>query len=144
MPRCKYCSASLTRLDKNICPFCGGKEPLDGDASLTLDVTKVLDKVNVVDAPIKKKSRIIIAILAIIFGFCGGHAFYLRKIKLGIIYSLITIFLLGLSLILYFFTPLTIWAFLIPYLVYEIYFIIVAIYYLVKKDLVDIHGVPLK
>ncbi len=144
MPRCKYCSASLTRLDKEICPFCGGKNPLDSDASLTLDVTKVLDKVNVVDAPLKKKSRIIIAILAIIFGLFGAHAFYLRKIKLGIIYCAITVILLAIALLLYFFTPMSIWAFLVPYLIAELYYIGVAIYYLIKKDLVDIHGVPLK
>ncbi len=57
MAQCKYCHASITRIDKEVCPFCGGKRPLDGTDTSTQDVTKIVDQLeNAVEIKHKKKS----------------------------------------------------------------------------------------
>ena len=84
MTKCKYCGQNISRLDKEICPFCGGKKPLDGTDTTTQDITKVVDSI---DHPveIKHKKRVITAIFAFLLGFLGIHEFYLGKMKKGLI-----------------------------------------------------------
>ena len=140
MAKCKYCGQNISRLDKEICPFCGGKNPLDGTDTTTQDVTKVLGQY--VDAKkIKHHSRILSAILAFFLGFLGIHSFYLGKKKAGLITLAISASLIGIvGTILFFLTPLGVFAYLIPYFVIEIMMIIVAVSYLVRHDVTDANG----
>ena len=141
MAKCKYCHEVITRLDKEICPFCGGKKPLEGTDTSTQDVTKVVDQL---DHPveIKHKKRSITAILAILFGFLGAPHFYLGKNKKGLITAGICLSFIAIVGCLLFFlvkwkSPLS---FLVPYFAIELYSIFCAIIYLTKRSIQDSRG----
>lgn len=141
MAKCKYCHEVISRLDKDVCPFCGGVKPLDGTDTSTQDVTKVIDQLEN-QVKIKHKSRILTAILAAFLGFLGAHFFYLGKCKKGLLTAAICLgFIGGLGSILYFAAG---WksalAFLIPYFVIEVGLLFVAYIYLTKHNIQDSHG----
>ena len=141
MAQCKYCHASITRIDKEVCPFCGGKRPLDGTDTSTQDVTKIVDQLeNAVE--IKHKKRVVASILALLFGFLGAPHIYLGKFKKGLISASICLGFIGIiGLILLFATKLPIiFDFLIPYFVVEAYCIYCAFVYLTKHNIQDSHG----
>lgn len=141
MAKCKYCHEVISRLDKEICPFCGGVRPLEGTDTSTQDVTKVI---NQLDHPVKIKhhKRIIAAILAAIFGFLGAHHIYLGKYKKGLITLGVCLFLIaGIGSIIFFAVS---WkspfAYLIPYFATEVYSLFSAYIYLTKHNVQDSHG----
>ena len=141
MAQCKYCHASITRIDKEVCPFCGGKRPLDGTDTSTQDVTKIVDQLeNAVE--IKHKKRIVAALLAIFFGFLGAPHFYLGKTKKGfLMMSICLCFISAFGLLLFFaFSLRNVWAILIPYFVTELYSIATAVIYLTNHSIQDSHG----
>ena len=140
MAKCKYCGQNISRLDKEICPFCGGKKPLDGTDTTTQDITKVLGQI-IDPKKIKHCNRIVAAILAFVLGIFGAHSHYLKKHKVGFIIlavSVVTIgglgSLLGLAL------HMGVWGYLIPYFVLEAFMIVVGINYLVRHDVTDGDG----
>ena len=141
MAQCKYCHARITRIDKEVCPFCGGKRPLDGTDTSTQDVTKIIDQLeNPVE--IKHKKRVVAAILALLFGFLGAPHIYLGKIKKGLVMALISVCFIGaVGLILFFAVKWhSVFAFLIPYFVVEAYCCYCAFVYLTKHNIQDCHG----
>ena len=142
MPKCKYCDAQISRLDKEICPFCGGLKPLEGVDNSTQDFTKAFSPISEESKNIKYKSRILAGILAILFGFLGVHSFYLGYKKVGIIALLVSAILIaGLGSILFFTNLISnAFAFLIPYFVVEACMIGVGISYFVKHDSTDARG----
>lgn len=141
MAKCKYCHESISRLDKEICPFCGGLKPLDGTDTSTRDVTKVIDQL---DNPvtIKHKKRIIAAILAVTVGIFGLHQIYMGKYKKGLIFGgCVILFIALLSLFDYFVVGLkNIWAFLIPYFIVEAFMLYVGFVLLTNHSIQDAHG----
>lgn len=140
MAKCKYCGENISRLDKEICPFCGGKKPLDGTDTSTQDITQFLDESGKAKK-VRHCSKVVAAILAIFVGFLGGHSFYLKKIKNGFIILLISIFLIaGIGSIIYFAGFKSVFAYLIPYFVLEALMIVVGISYLVRHDVTDGNG----
>ena len=56
MYKCRYCGAKISRLNKDTCPLCGGRFPLEGGVDETVDLTKTLDKVNIDDVKQRKKA----------------------------------------------------------------------------------------
>ena len=141
MAQCKYCHASITRIDKEVCPFCGGKRPLDGTDTSTQDVTKIIDQLeNAVE--IKHKKRIIAALLAVFFGFLGAPHFYLGKTKKGfLMMSIFLGFISSVGLLLFFVANMrNAWAILIPYFVTEVYSLVTAYIYLTNRSIQDSHG----
>ncbi len=141
MAKCKYCHEVISRLDKDVCPFCGGIKPLEGTDTSTQDVTKVIDQLdNKVE--IKHKKRIIAAILCLLFGLFGLHQFYLGKNKKGLITLGVSVsFILILGLILFFAvgwkTP---FAFLVPYFAVEAVMIDLATVYIKNHSIQDANG----
>ena len=141
MAQCKYCHASITRIDKEVCPFCGGKRPLDGTDTSTQDVTKIVDQLeNAVE--IKHKKRWIAVTLSILFGFLGAPNFYLGKTKKGFLTLIISLsFIAAVGLVLFFVVGMkNALAFLIPYFVIEVYSLICAFVYLTNHSIQDSHG----
>ena len=141
MAQCKYCHETISRLDKDVCPFCGGIKPLDGTDTSTQDVTKVIDQLEH-PVKIKHKKRIVAAILSILFGFIGLNHFYLGKYKRGLIVASIYLALIGgVGSILFFLVG---WksalSFLIPYFVVEFLSCFSAYCYLTKHSIQDSHG----
>lgn len=140
MAKCKYCHETISRLDKEVCPFCGGLKPLDGTDTSTQDITKVIGQVDT-KVEIKHKKRIITMILAVIGGFLGLHSYYLGKFKQGLITLGISAgFIGGLGTILFVTALKNAFAYLIPYFVIEFLMILVGIGYFVKHDVTDAHG----
>ena len=141
MAKCKYCHEVISRLDKEVCPFCGGIRPLDGTDTSTQDVTKVIDQLEH-PVKIKHKKRLVAALLAFLFGFIGAPHFYLGKNKKGFLTVLICVpFIVIIGLVLYLAvgwkSPL---AFLIPYFVIELYSIFTGYVYLTRHNIQDAHG----
>ena len=141
MAQCKYCHETISRLDKDVCPFCGGVKPLDGTDTSTQDVTKVIDQLEH-PTKIKHKKRIVAAILSILFGFIGLNHVYLGKYKRAAIVTCLYIaFIAGVGSILFFIAK---WhsalAFLIPYFVVEFLSCFSAYCYLTKHSIQDSHG----
>lgn len=141
MATCKYCHASITRIDKDVCPFCGGLKPLENTDTSTQDVTKILDQV-ASPVQIKHKKRIIAAILAALFGFLGLNHFYLGKFKKGLIALAISVvFIIGLGSIVFFVAK---WesalAFLVFYFPIELFNLFLSYSYLTRHNIQDSHG----
>ncbi|MDD7316632.1 MAG: TM2 domain-containing protein [Bacillales bacterium] len=141
MPKCKYCGAQISKFDKDICPMCGEKKPLDGVLDETVDFTHVLDAVSDTKEEVNFKSRIVAGILAILFGFLGAHNFYVGKYRLAVINLIESVVGIGgIGSILFFLTPLKIWGYLIPYFIILAINIWIGVTYFVRHDLKDGHG----
>ena len=155
MPKCKYCGAQISKFDKDICPMCGEKKPLDGVLDETVDFTHVLDAVSDTKEEVNFKSRIVAGILAILFGFLGAHNFYVGKYRLAFINLIESVVGIGgIGSILFFLTPLKIWSsittlkffprkiwgYLIPYFIILAINIWIGVTYFVRHDLKDGHG----
>lgn len=146
MPKCKNCHAQISRLDKEICPFCGTLKPLEGQNNQTEDFTKAFDPIKYNLSDVKRKSKVVAAILAITLGVFGAHMYYLNRKKYGFIILGVTFSLVALVGCLLFFTnamPNAL-AFLIPYFVMEVLMIASGITILVRHDLTDGNGEFLK
>lgn len=144
MANCKHCNAQISRLDKDVCPFCGGLKPLEGTDDSTQDITKVIGQVEHAE-DLHLHSRVIAAILAFVFGIFGLHTFYLGKNKKGLITLIVSIDLIGgLGSLIYFVAWKNIFAYLIPYFILEFLMIGVGVAYLTKRNIVDSNGAFLK
>ena len=141
MAKCKYCHENISRLDKEICPFCGGKRPLDGTDTTTQDVTKIINQIDGCEK-IKHKKRIIAALLSILFGFLGAPLFYLGKNKKGFLKALICIIFIGGvgSFFLAFTTLNPFVCYLIPFCIVELYSLFKAYTYLTNRSIQDSSG----
>lgn len=140
MVKCKYCGQNISRLDKDICPFCGGKSPLEGTDASTQDVTKVLEQYSSAKK-IKHHSRVVAAILSFLLGFLGINFLYVGRTKKFLISLCFSIVLIGgVGSVLFFLTPLKIFGYLIPYFLIEIVMIVVGINYLIRHDITDSNG----
>lgn len=144
MPKCKYCHENITRFDKEICPFCGGKKPLEGVDDSTYDITQFVDimKENNKEINFKQKKRVTNSLLCMFLGFFGADAFYLGFKKIGIIRLIINLIIyLALSVILFFLTELGFYSFLIPFGCLFIIYFVIGIINLFIKGKKDVNGV---
>ena len=143
MPKCKYCHENITRFDKEICPFCGSKKPLDGIDDSTYDITQCIDIMNKQgDIDFKQRSHVTNALLCMFLGFFGADAFYLGFNKIAIIRILVNIVLfLGVSLPLFFTTSLTYFSFtIVGGALFLLYFILGIVNFFIKGKK-DVNGV---
>ena len=144
MHKCKYCGAQLSKLDKEICPFCGGKKPLEGVEDRTEDITKALDSLSELEQKElgEPKSRVVTIVLAILFGIFGVHSFYLGYKRNGLVALLISAVVIGGGGSILFFTgamPNAL-AYLVPYFVLEALMIGFTLFYLFRADIRDARG----
>lgn len=147
MPKCKYCHENITKFDKEICPFCGGKKPLEGVDDSTYDITQFVDIMKKSDQEVKFKQRKRVAngLLCMFLGIFGADAFYLGFKKLGFIRLIIDILIYAaISLILFFFTELSFYSFIIPFGALFIIYFIIGIINLSIRGKKDINGVFLR
>ena len=95
MPSCRNCGARLTKFDSDICPVCGTKDPLKGVTSETVEITSQIDLNNFVEGQkvVCRHKKLLVLFLSI--GFTGAPFFYLKKKKMGIIWLLINLIVLG-------------------------------------------------
>ena len=96
MPTCRNCGARISKLnDKDICPVCGTKDPLQGVTSDTIEVTSQIDLNNFVEGQKVVRRRKILLILFLAVGFTGAPFFYLKKKKNGILWLVLNLVILG-------------------------------------------------
>lgn len=101
MPICKYCHKTISNFDKDVCPYCGEKDPIE-ETYETKDMTQFVNPVTGEYKLYKTKSRKVAVVLCFFFGFLGASSFYLGYWKRGI--SILTgslIFILGVGLLLH-------------------------------------------
>lgn len=146
MARCKYCGEEISRLDKDNCPFCGGRKPLEGEDDSTQDITQNLLGLDVDDERFPRhKSKIVAAILAFVLGIFGAHNYYLGKYKIGLItLSISLVSIAGIGSILFFAVLHNVLGYLIPYFVMEALMIGVGVSILLRHDVTDVNGEFLK
>ncbi len=93
MPNCRNCGARLSKFDKDICPVCGIKDPLQGVNSETVEITSQVDLSGFQEGQKVVRRRKKMLILFLTLGFTGLGYFYLKKKKNALIDILITILL---------------------------------------------------
>ena len=144
MPYCRNCGSRITKFDKDICPVCGTKKPLEGVSSDTIEITSEL---NIHSKEGKKQYqahfRMTAFILFSFIGWTGAGFFYLKFKKFGLIWllsNLVVILGLGALFVLAVFGPKE-WVgyFVSPAIAYLVN-IGTGIFFLVKKDLKDGNG----
>ena len=99
MPACRNCGARLTKFDKDVCPVCGTKNPLEGVTSDTVEMTSFINMEQNKDFRVKKKTTMLF--YAFVAGFTGLPFFYLHEIKKGIICAILNILYFGMSFVLF-------------------------------------------
>ena len=92
MPYCKNCGARITKFEKDICPICGAKHPLDGATSDTVEITTELN-VHKKEAGLHYQAhyRITAFCLFAFLGWTGAGFFYLKFKKFGFIWLAINV-----------------------------------------------------
>lgn len=116
MPNCKNCGTRLTKFDKDICPVCGEKNPLEGVSSDTVEITSNLDLSEAELKDFNRISKFKAELLFIFLGWSGAAIFYLNYLYQALVWAAINIVLIigGLGSLLAFITPLgPIWGYLI-------------------------------
>ena len=142
MPNCRNCGARISKFDKDICPVCGTKNPLEGVASETVEITSQIDLNNFVEGQKVVRRRKTLLILFIACGFTAAQFFYLKKKKFAILWLILNLlFIVGLFFLLSMFPGIhIITAIIIPIvLTYVVNSIMGAIYYFLP-DLKDGEG----
>jgi len=99
MPACRNCGARLTKFDKDICPVCGTKNPLEGVTSDTIEMTSFIDMENNKDFRVKKRTKMLF--FAFIAGFTGLEFFYLHDIRKGVTCACLNVIYFAVSFILF-------------------------------------------
>ena len=117
MAKCKYCKKDISRFDADICPHCGGLNPIEGTYQ-TLDITQAFKGVENEGELYRSKKKKTAIILGATLGFFGAQWFYLGFAKYGVIELVSTLVLtLGVGLPLFFTVLPNVLAFLIPFAV---------------------------
>ncbi len=143
MPICKNCGSRLTRFDKDVCPVCGFKKPLEGVSSDTIEITAEISAVKDDNkSSYKPKSRKMAFLYSALLGFTGAPFYYLKYYMTGMIWLLANL-LVGGGI----FVPLFVFAqlslllsLLISIGTLYILNIILGFYFLSKHDLKDGRG----
>ena len=81
MLKCRRCGKSLTKFDKDICPYCGLVKPLDGQEDNTEDVTQFIESTNLnkENLSYKPKKILVYSLLLMFLGIFAAHLFYIKS-----------------------------------------------------------------
>ena len=142
MPNCRNCGARITKFDKDICPVCGTKNPLQGVGSDTMEVTSQIDLNNFTEGQkvVCRRKKLLLFFLAI--GFTGAPFFYLKNKKAGVFWLILNLILLGGIFSLFFFVinPPLVVSIIVPIAVVYVLSAIVGAIYNFLPDLKDGEG----
>lgn len=146
MPKCKYCGESITKFDKERCPFCGEKNPIDKNSEDTIDITQTVetfdDKCSNKYDDFKPHKKSICALLSMVLGIFSLDLFYLGFIKEALIRIFINaLFFSCLFFPIFFLTDFKILSFVLPICCLYVFYIIVGFFYLLSKKKKDKKGV---
>ena len=144
MPYCRNCHTRITKFEKDICPVCGTRNPLDGASSDTVEITSQLDLGDKANRKVYKAHfRLNTFIWFLFLGWTGAGFFYLNFKKRGLIWLLCNVVVLAGLIALFAFVILDYknWlAYAAPVSIVYLVNIGAAVYYLCKKDIKDGNG----
>ena len=142
MPVCKNCGARISKFDKDMCPVCGTKAPLEGVTSETIEITSEIKIGNPQFKDYKETRRGICCLMFSLFGIFGAGFFYAKFKKFGLIWLAINvIFIAGMGSLLAFLTKAgLIWGYLIPVFIAYAINIGLGLFFLAKHDMKDGNG----
>lgn len=107
MPKCKYCGSRITRFDKDLCPICGEKDPLQGVSSETIEITSNLDLSEAELKEFKPTTKFKAFLLFCFIGWTGAPMFYLNYYNQALIWLFINgVIIGGLGSVFSFVTPI--------------------------------------
>lgn len=143
---CKNCHEKLTKFDKDICPYCGTKNPIldDEDSS---DTTKTIDIIKENDKSLMKHNNLVFNLLLMFLGMFSIDLFYIKKIKNALIRLLVNVlFFVILFLIIYLINnELLILSLVLPFSVLFVFYFILGLISLISgKRIKDFNGVYLR
>ena len=143
MPYCKNCGSRITKFDKDLCPVCGTKNPLEGSHSDTVEITselKIHDKEN--RGEYVPHFKLNAFIYFTFLGWTGLGFFYLRFKKMGFIWLASNLLVLGGLILLFTLTisPTNWISYVAPVAVIYLINIGVALYFLFKDNVKDGDG----
>lgn len=95
MPKCKYCGTRITRFDKDICPVCGEKNPLEGVSSETIEITSNLDLSEAELKEFKPATKFRAFLLFVFLGWTGAPLFYLNYYNQALIWLFLNLSFIG-------------------------------------------------
>ena len=140
MPYCKSCHKEISRLDNDVCPYCGEKNPIDRDYA-TKDVTSHINPIEGGYELYKSKSHKAYAILCMTLGFFGIHDFYVGFWKRGLAFLTAFIVLIGgFGSLLYFLAWPSFWAYLVFVFAFILFDVALGVVLLLKEPLKDAEG----
>lgn len=143
MPKCRNCGARLSKLDKDICPVCGTKNPLEGVSSETIEITSQLSFDSAEFETYRPCTKSTALVLFASLGFSGAGWFYLNFFHVAIIWAFVNIGILigGVGSLLAFLTPVGIvWGYIIMLLVCYLINIITGVMIYFKANMKDGRG----
>ncbi len=146
MPICKNCHRTISKFDKDMCPYCGAENPIE-DNYQTKDVTSFIKATSSENKLYKSKSKKLTGFLCAFLGSLGIHNFYLGYVKKAVIELLVTLVLVGGigTLLFMFVAPLkNASAYLLPFGVVFLFYFFASIHYFKNDSLVDSNGVFLR
>lgn len=140
MPHCKNCHKEISRLDEDLCPYCGEKKPIE-ESYVTKDITSHIDPIAGEYELYKSKSHKAYAALAMGLGLFGIHEFYLGFKGKGVAFLLSSLVsIAGIGCLLFFTCLPSFWAFLIPFFAWIAFDVLMGLFLLKKDCLKDATG----
>lgn len=143
MPYCRSCGARITKFEKDMCPICGAKNPLEGASSDTIEVTSELDINEKTNRKIYKAHFRFDTFMWFSFlGFTGAGFFYLNFKKVGYIWLAANLAFIGglIALFVALLSPKSWISYVAPIALTYVINMAIGVYYLVKKDVKDGNG----
>ena len=143
MPKCRNCGARLSKLDKDICPVCGFKNPLEGVNSETIEITSQLTIDSEEFETYKPCTKATALAFFMTLGFTGAPFFYLNYFHFAIIWAFINIGVLigGVGSLLAFLSPVGIlWGYLIMLLACYVLNILAGVVVYLRPNMKDGRG----
>ena len=81
MPKCKYCGRTIPKADKDLCRYCGAREPFDLITAETKDITQFIDFDPALAGKFQRKKLKTYSFLTMFLGIFAAHLFYIGKKK---------------------------------------------------------------
>lgn len=92
MPNCRNCGVRISRFNKDLCPICGTKTPLDGVSSDTMEITAQVDLSGIKEGQRILRHRKPVLLLFALVGFSGAPFFYLKQKSKALMWLAINLF----------------------------------------------------
>ncbi len=143
MPNCRECGSRISKFDRDICPVCGCRFPLEGTNSETADITSQIDIHSPEFKQYKPHKRMSAFLLSLFLGWSGAPLFYLGYLKTALIWLFSNLILIaGIGSIFAFVLHFDVYVsfFAIAFVIVFVLNALFGLLFLFKNDLKDAKG----